>query len=154
MKKEIGKIEKAAMSLEIVRQPVPFKEEEVMYSLRVSKQSVISFDKLAYREMAVRGVRPALARMVAEELGDALRSWLSAGHAVNIAGVGTLRPVVNSKAQARPHDCSVDDIRQAKLRFYPSLEMKEMFHGGHFHIRNRKEFLAKWEREQQGGEGE
>ena len=53
------------MSLEIVRQPVPFKEEEVMYSLRVSKQSVISFDKLAYREMAVRGVRPALARMVA-----------------------------------------------------------------------------------------
>ena len=104
MKKITGKIEKAELSLEIVRQPVPFKEEGVMHSLRVSKQSVISFDKLAYHEMEVRGVRPALARMVAEELGDALRSWLSAGHAVNITGVGTLRPVVNSKAHVRPHD--------------------------------------------------
>lgn len=147
MGKEIGDIDKASLSLEIVRQPVPFKDEEVMYSLRVSKQSVISFDKLAYREMAVRGVRPALARMVAEELGDALRSWLSAGHAVNITGVGTLRPVINSKAHASPCDCSVEDIRQAKLRFYPSLEMKEMFRDGHYHIRNREEFLAKWERE-------
>lgn len=147
MKKEIGNIDKASLSLEIVRQPVPFKEEEVMYSVRGSKQSVISFDKLAYREMSVRGVRPALARMVAEELGDAIRSWLSAGHAVNITGVGTLRPVINSKAHTRPHDCSVDDIRQAKLRFYPSLEMKEMFRDAHYHIRNREEFLSKWERE-------
>ena len=147
-----GDIDKASLSLEIARQPVPFKEEEVMYSLRVSKQSVISFEKLACREMSVRGVRPAMARMVAEELGDALRSWLSAGHAVNIAGVGTLRPVVNSKAQTRPHDCSVDDIRLAKLRFYPSLEMKEMFRDAHYHIRNREEFLAKWERDQNGEE--
>ncbi len=152
MKKETGNIERAELSLEIVRQPVPFKEEGVMYSLRVNKQSVISFDKLAHREMEARGIRPALARMVAQELGDALRSWLSAGHAVNIEGVGTLRPVVNSKAQVRPHDCSVDDIRVAKLRFYPSLEMKKMFRGAHYHVNNRTEFLAKWEREHSGEE--
>lgn len=153
-KKVIGRIEKAELSLEIARQPVPFKEEGVMHSLRVSKQSVISFDKLAFREMEARGVRPALARMVAEELGDALRTWISAGHAVNITGVGTLRPVVNSKAHVNPHDCSVDDVRLAKLRFYPSSEMKEVFRNAHFHIRNREEYLAKWEREQRGGEGE
>ena len=117
-----------------------------MHSLRVSKQSVISFDKLAFREMEARGVRPALARMVAEELGDALRTWISAGHAVNITGVGTLRPVVNSKAHVDPHDCSVDDVRLGKLRFYPSAEMKEMFRDAHYHIRNREEYLAKWER--------
>ena len=76
-KKVIGKIDNAELSLEIARQPVPFKEEGVMHSLRVSKQSVISFDKLAFREMEARGVRPALARMVAEELGDAIRSWIS-----------------------------------------------------------------------------
>jgi hypothetical protein len=146
-KKVIGKIEKAELSLEIARQPVPFKEEGVMHSLRVSKQSVISFDKLAFREMEARGVRPALARMVAEELGDAIRSWISEGHAVNITGVGTLRPVVNSKAHVRPHDCSVDDVRLAKLRFYPSSEMKEMFRNAHYHIRNREEYISKWERE-------
>lgn len=148
MKKFIGKIEKAELSLEIARQPVPFKEEKVMYALRVRKQSVIPFDKLAVREMEARGVRPALARMVAEELGDALRSWLSAGHAVNIAGVGTLRPTINSKAHARPHDCSVDDIQLGKLRFYPSIEMKEMFNDAHYHIHNREEFIEKWEREE------
>ncbi len=147
MKKITGKIENAELSLEIVRQPVPFKEEEVMYSLRVNKQSVISFDKLAYREMEMRGVRPALARMVAEEMGDALRSWLSAGHAVNIAGVGTLRPVVNSKAHVRPHDCTVDDVKLAKLRFYPSSEMKEMLNKANYRINNRDEFIEKWERE-------
>lgn len=145
-KKVMGKIDKAELSLEIARQPVPFKKEGVMHSLRVSKQSVISFDKLAFREMEARGVRPALARMVAEELGDALRTWISAGHAVNITGVGTLRPVVNSKAHVDPHDCSVDDVRLGKLRFYPSAEMKEMFRDAHYHIRNREEYLAKWER--------
>lgn len=126
MGNRFSKIEKASLLLETVKQAVPFKEPPVKYTVRTIRQGVISFEKIAHDEMTKRGVRSAQAQMVIEEISDSIRTWLSLGHAVNIAHIGTLRPVVNACSHDRKEDCSPSDVKCVKLRFYPSGEMQAM----------------------------
>lgn len=134
-------------ALKIVEKKVPFNEadRQVMYLLKPVKQSVIEFDDIAHHAIRLMGINEHMTKAMTAMMSDAITRWITTGHAVNIANVGTLKPVVNCKAQTDPALCTVDDLYKLKLQFYPCKEMTDALHTVAFRVKNRKEMVERFQ---------
>lgn len=136
--------------LKIVEKKVPFNKEgeRVMYHLRPMKQGVIEFEDLARKYIKHLGINEHLAVALSSMIGEGMCKWLDTGHAVNIGNVGTIKPVINCKAQLNPHDCSVEDVKSIKYQFYPCKQLNRVLEKMAMRVKNRKEFLQRWDEKQ------
>lgn len=126
---------KTLIPLEVKEKPVPFNEESpVMYVLEAKPQGVVSFEKLAVSIIQNMGLNARLAECFVGMLSDAIKVYVSMGHAVSLDHIGTLKPVINARAHTRPEDCSVDDVQRVKYRFYPTKELRTLLDHAHFRI--------------------
>lgn len=144
--KNLSVKEGTPLMLKLVEKKVPFNEKgkDVMYHLAIHKQGVIDFQTLARHTIEKMGVNRYMAEAMTGMMFEAMTTWLRTGHAVNIANVGTLRPVVNCKAHTNPADCSVDDLYKLKLRFYPCKDLMKQMSRSPLRVRNRAEMIARY----------
>ena len=136
--------------LKIVEKKVPFNKEgeRIMYQLRPMKQGVIEFEDLARKYIKHLGINEHIAVALSSMISEAMCKWLDSGHAVNIGEVGTLKPVIKCKAHLNPHDCTVDDVQSVKLQFYPCKPLNDVLGNVALRVKNRKEFLQRWDEKQ------
>ena len=149
-KKSDTKGDSSTFPLKIAEKKVPFNKEgeRVMYQLRPVRQSVIEFEDLARKYIKFLGINEHIAVALSSMIGEGMCKWLDKGHAVNIGGVGTLKPVINCKAHLNPHDCTVDDVKSVKLQFYPCKPLNDVLGRVALRVKNRKEFLQRWDEKQ------
>lgn len=136
--------------LKIVEKKVPFNKEgeRVMYQLRPVAQGVIEFEDVARKYIKHLGINEHLAVALSSMISEGICKWLDLGHAVNIGKVGTLKPVIKCKAHLDPHDCTVEDVKSIKLQFFPCKPINDTLESIALRVKNRKEFLQRWEEKQ------
>ena len=88
---------------------------------------VIEFKKLVKECSESCGEHPSKTKGVVEALIDRVSHYLTLGRAIEIEGVGTLKPVINSKAAETKAGLGVlnETIKGVKLRFYPHKPLQD-----------------------------
>lgn len=141
--------EKTPFTLKVIKKKVPFNEEgkRDMYCLRPAYNKVKEFKDLARDYIRLMGVNEHMAVAFSSMLCDGICHLIDTGYAVNIGDVGTLKPVVNSKAHVNPSDCSVDDVKRIKLQFFPCKKLNKTLGSVALRINNKREMVEKWKNE-------
>ena len=136
--------------LKIAEKKVPFNKEgeQEMYYLRPTGAGVKSFESLARGYIRHLGINEYLATALAAMISKGICFWIDSGYAVNIEKVGTLKPVINCKAHLDPRECSVEDVKSVKMQFYPCKEINRTLEKIAFRVKNRKEFVQRWQEKQ------
>lgn len=132
--------------VKIAEKKVPFNKEgeRLMYHLRPTGAGIKDFEDLARGYIRHLGINEYMAEALAGMISEGICHWLDSGYGVNIAKVGTLKPVLKCKAHFDPHDCSVEDVKSINIRFYPCKEINDTLEKISLRVRGRKEFLQNW----------
>lgn len=88
---------------------------------------IIPFEKLINECCLACGEHPAKTTGVVRALVDRLAMYLTIGRAVQIDGIGTLKPVINSSSAPSAEELGEpkDSIKGVKVRFYPHTPLQE-----------------------------
>lgn len=145
--KNTTKGSKTPFVMKIIKKKVPFNKEgeREMYCLRPSIQKVKRFEDVARGYVAKCGLNDRVAELAVALIGEGLLGWLQTGYAVNIPNIGTLKPVINSRAHLDPHECSINDVKSIKIQFFPCKEMNKTLESVALRISNHKEMERQWD---------
>ena len=136
--------------LKIVEKKVPFNEEgkQEVYCLRPAYNKVMDFKDIAKHYVSKCGLNDRVAELAVTLIVEGICRWIESGYAVNLPNIGTLKPVVNSKSHLNPHECSTGDVTSIKIQFYPCKDINRTLAGVALRVKNRKEFLQRWDEKQ------
>ena len=85
----------------------------------------IKFENFVKECVMSQGVAAAQVKDIAAAMSDRLSHYLALGHGVQIAGIGTLKPVFNASSAETPEQLNAQSVRTVKVRFYPHKEFQE-----------------------------
>ncbi|MBR1668843.1 MAG: hypothetical protein IJ693_11290 [Bacteroidaceae bacterium] len=86
----------------------------------------IKFEDFVKECVMAQGVSEAQVKGIASAMSNRLRSYLTLGHSVQIAGIGTLKPTFNAHSAATPEELGSQSVYKVKVQFYPHKEFKEV----------------------------
>ena len=86
----------------------------------------IPFDGFVKECVMAQGVSSAQVKGIVEAMSNRLQSYLTMGHSVQIAGIGTLKPTFSAASAETPEELGSSSIRQVKVKFYPHKEFQNI----------------------------
>lgn len=103
------------------------KDAAPKYYACAQKQSNVDLDNIAQRiAFATTATRADVMAVITATI-DYLMDDLKAGHSVNLGELGTFRIMINSKGAATAEDFTVDLIKSAHVRYFPSKKIKNIY---------------------------
>ncbi len=101
------------------------KAGQSLFVMHAEKYSTLDEEKV-FSEAAIHsGMSVGAIRAAWYACGDLLKVWLTEGHSIPVAGLGTLRFSVNAKAAATVEEVKASLIKRRKVLFSPSVSVKQ-----------------------------
>lgn len=96
------------------------------YVVVPDRATPVGFEYLCKEIALVSGVNEGMVRATMFGLVTSMKTYLEQGHTVQVEGLGSFIPTFNAKSSLVEDDANADSIRRVKLRFVPSMELREM----------------------------
>ncbi len=96
-----------------------------LFVMIAEKYSTLDEEKV-FQEAAVHsGMPKGSIRAAWHACGDVIKLWLTEGHSIPVAGLGTMRFGVTAKAVATVEEVKTELIRSRKILFTPAVDLKQ-----------------------------
>ena len=93
--------------------------------MQQANPSLVKFENFVKECVMSQGVAATQVKGIAAAMSDRLSHYLALGHGVQIAGIGTLKPVFNASSAKSPEELDSQCVRTVKVRFYPHKEFQK-----------------------------
>ena len=86
----------------------------------------VKFEDFVKECVEAQGVSSAQVKGIVEAMSNRLRTYLTLGHSVQIAGIGTLKPTFNARSADSPEELGSESVHKFKVQFYPHKDFRNV----------------------------